>query len=83
MNIEQQTVTVHLGDPSALKKFSMVEIERTLSEALTQLSGEQLSVSINNLEVHVSAAAALTGGKPSVTFDVAVHSKTEEHPSPF
>jgi autotransporter translocation and assembly factor TamB len=74
----------YLGDASSLKKHAMTDIEVALAKALETLTGQQLQVTVNNLQIHeVTGAQAFLGAKPKVTFDVCVQSKAEQVEAPF
>lgn len=76
--------TSYLGNASSLKMHAMTEIESALAKALKDLTGEQLTVIINNMQVHeLTGAQAFLGAKPKVTFDVCVQSKAEQVETPF
>jgi hypothetical protein len=84
MSADKPTMTAYIGDPSALKKHSMAEIEAALAEALSKLIGEQIDISINNLQIlDPSVHEAVSGAQPKVSFDVCVRSKTAQVENPF
>ncbi|EJN01726.1 hypothetical protein [Herbaspirillum sp. YR522] len=80
MSEYKSTTTAYIGDPAALKDHSFREIEKSLSMALSQLSGQELVVELNNFNL---IPDGLPFGKAQVNFNVAVRSQTKEVEAPF
>lgn len=72
--------TAYPANPMALKDHSVKQIEDIFSEALTKLTGQELVVSLNNLQFNSSH---LIGAEKSVTFDVKVNSIKKRVKAPF
>jgi hypothetical protein len=80
MQDSERLTSVYPGDPIALKDHSVKQIEDVFSEALTKLTGQELVVSLNNLEF---ISSHINRAQSSVTFDVKVNSIMKKTKTPF
>lgn len=80
MDQAKPITTAYLGNPSALKDHSMRDIEESLSAALSAITGQRLTVTMNNLRQLENINFLVP---PKFAFDVQVESATEQVEAPF